>query len=128
MLKKLLLAGCGFSFAMGFFVVYFRQIPLNPDVRATVRALRIGMRKQEAMQIMRMSFLLKESEVAGRQHGAGNTDQFASVVNGVMPGRAYRYFLKVGFSGNGRLVAMDYYSKKGWMWPFYVNHIPHLEL
>ena len=61
MLKKIILAGCVLSFVMGFFVIYFRQLPVNPDVRATVKALRIGMEKEEAMEIMRTSFLLDES-------------------------------------------------------------------
>lgn len=126
MLKKLILAGCVLSFVMGFFVIYFRHTPLNPDVRATVKALRIGMEKEEAMQILRMSFLLNESRAAdGQEYGKGG-GQVCSIVDGVMPGRAYRYFIKAGFSKDGRLVSLDYSSKKGWMWIFHHNRVPHL--
>lgn len=124
MYKKTLILGCALCFVLGFFVVYIGQTPLNPDVRATVKALQIGMDKQEAIPIMRMSFVLTESIVDDSKRNANGT-QVVSVVNGVMPGRAYRYFIKAGFARNGKLVKLDYYSKRGWLWPFHYNLTPH---
>lgn len=126
MLKKIILAGCVLSFVMGFFVIYFRQLPVNPDVRATVKALRIGMEKEEAMEIMRTSFLLDESRALDGQADGNGGSQISSIVEGVMPGRAYRYYIKAGFAKDGRLVRLDYFPKKGWMWMFYSNCAPHL--
>ena len=124
MYKKTLIFGCVLCFVLGFFVVYMGQTPLNPDVRATVNALSIGMDKQEAIPIMRMSFVLTESKVADHEGSVRGT-QVVSVVTGVMPGRAYRYFIRAGFAQNGKLVKLDYYSKKGWLWPFHYRLTPH---
>ena len=125
MYKKTLILGCVLCFVLGFFVVYIGQTPLNPDVRATVNALSIGMDRQEAIPIMRMSFVLTESKVSVSKENANSATQVVSVVSGVMPGRAYRYFIKAGFDGSGKLVNLDYYSKRGWLWPFHFNLTPH---
>ena len=126
MYKKTLIVGCVICFVLGFFVVYVGQTPLNPDVRATVKALQIGMTKEEAIRNIRMSFLLKESMVVDSNGNANDSNNVVSTVSGVMPGRAYRYFLKAGFSQNGRLVSLDYYSRKGWLWLFHSNLSPHV--
>ncbi len=126
MYKKALIIGCVLCFAWGFSFFYVRRVPLNPDVRATVKALQIGMTKEEAIRIIRMSFLLKESMVVDSNGNANNSNKVVSTVSGVMPGRAYRYFLKAGFSQNGRLVSLDYYSRKGWLWLFHSNLSPHI--
>jgi hypothetical protein len=125
MCKKTLIFGCVLCFVLGFFVVYIGQTPLNPDVRATVNALSIGMDKQEAIPIMRMSFVLTESKEAVSKENANSGTQVVSVVTGVMPGRAYRYFIRAGFAQNGKLVKLDYCSKKGWLWPFHYSLTPH---
>ena len=126
MYKKTLIVGSVICFVLGFVFVYIGQTPLNPDVRATVKALQIGMTKEEAIRIIRMSFLLKESMVVDSNGNANNSNKVVSTVSGVMPGRAYRYFLKAGFSQNGRLISLDYYSQKGWLWLFYSNLSPHI--
>ncbi len=125
MCKKTLIFGCVLCFVLGFFVVYIGQTPLNPDVRATVNALSIGMDKQEAIPIMRTSFVLTESNEAVSKESANSGTQVVSVVSGVMPGRAYRYFIRAGFAQNGKLVKLDYCSKKGWLWPFHYSLTPH---
>lgn len=125
MYKKTLIFGCVLCFVLGFFVVYIGQTPLNPDVRATVNALSIGMDKQDAIPIMSMSFVLTESKEAVSKENANSGTQVVSVVTGVMPGRAYRYFIRAGFAQNGKLVKLDYCSKKGWLWPFHYSLTPH---
>lgn len=125
MCKKTLIFGCVLCFVLGFFVVYIGQTPLNPDVRATVNALSIGMDKQDAIPIMSMSFVLTESKEAVSKENANSGTQVVSVVTGVMPGRAYRYFIRAGFAQNGKLVKLDYCSKKGWLWPFHYSLTPH---
>ena len=125
MYKKTLILGCALCFVLGFFVVYIGQTPLNPDVRATVKALQIGMDKQEAIPIMRMSFVLTASKEAVSKENANSGTQVVSVVTGVMPGRAYRYFIRAGFAQNGKMVKLDYCSKKGWLWPFHYSLTPH---
>ncbi len=125
MYKKALIIGCVLCFTWGFFIFYVGRIPLNPDVRATVKALQIGMDKQEAIPIMRTSFVLTESNEAVSKESANSGTQVVSVVSGVMPGRAYRYFIRAGFAQNGQLVKLDYSSKKGWVWPFHYNLPPH---
>ena len=121
MYKKAIIIGCVFCFIWGFFFFYVRRIPLNPDVRATVKALQIGMGRQEAIPIMRMSFVLTESQMAVPKENANSGTQVVSVVSGVMPGRAYRYFIRAGFAQNGKLVKLEYCSKRGWLWPFHYS-------
>ena len=125
MYKKTLIFGCVLCFVLGFFVVYIGQTPLNPDVRATVNALSIGMDKQDAIPIMRMSFVLTESKEAVSKENANSGTQVVSVVTGVMPGRAYRYFIRAGFAKNGKLVKLEYCSKRGWLWPFHYSLTPY---
>ena len=52
MYKKTLIVGCVICFVLGFFVVYIGQTPLNPDVRATVKALQIGMTKEDVLSLV----------------------------------------------------------------------------
>lgn len=126
MYKKTLIIGCIFCFTWGFSFFYAKRVPLNPDVRATVKALKIGMPRQEAISIMRMSFLLTEANEEYSKVCENNGTQVVSTVSGVMPGRAYRYFLKAGFSQNDRLVSLDYHPQKGWLWFLHSNLSPHI--
>ena len=126
MYKKTLIIGCFFCFAWGFSFFYVKRVPLNPDVRATVKALKIGMTRREAIPIMRMSFLLTEANAEYSKDCENNATQVVSTVSGIMPGRAYRYFLKAGFSEKGKLVSIDYYFQKGWLWFFHSNLSPHI--
>ena len=117
------------AFTIGVYCSAVRHLPINPDVQATLIQLKYGMDIDDALAIAKMSFVLKEKFVIDKKQmpkSFGQEPDIAKAIKGNVPALAISYDLWLGFSRDGKLLALNYYPVHGFAWFFYPELKAHL--
>ena len=117
-------------FLLGLSFSLYQNLPINPDVRATLSQLKPGMDCVTAISITRMSFVL-DREVECDRHDIDEwwnspTDtNIVKMVSGRITALGIGYEIKLGFTETDRLYDVVYKPKRGLLWFLYMDRRPH---
>ena len=117
-------------FLMGLRFSLYQNIPVNPDVRATLSQLQPDMDREVAMSIARMSFVLDGDVTCDRRDidacwGPHSGTNVVKMVSGRITAIGIGYEIRLGFTTSDQLYDVIYRPRKGLLWFLYLDRKPH---
>ena len=117
-------------FILGLLFSLYQNVPINPDVRATLSQLRPGMDREYAMSIARMSFVLDGKVIYDRRDiydywDSSSGANVVKMVSGRIPAIGIGYEIRLGFTASDQLCDVIYKPRKGLLWFLYLDRKPH---
>ena len=117
-------------FLLGLLFSLYRNVPINPDIRATLSQLHAGMDRKSAMSVACMSFVLDRKVIYDRRdiddywdHPTGTN--IVKMVSGRIPAIGIGYEIRLGFTASDQLCDVIYKPRKGLVWFLYLDRKPH---
>lgn len=117
-------------FILGILFSLYQNVPINPDVRATLSQLQPGMDREYAMSVARMSFVLDGKVVCDRREiydywDSSSGANVVKMVSGRIPAIGIGYEIRLGFTSSDKLYDVIYKPRKGLLWFLYLDRKPH---
>ena len=117
-------------FLWGLLFSLYQNVPINPDVRATLSQLQPGMDRASAMSIACMSFVLDRDVTSDRRDIDDSWDppsctNIVKMVSGRITAIGIGYEIRLGFTKSDQLYDVIYKQRKGLLWFLYLDRKPH---